>query len=187
MLQKLILLGPPGSGKGTQAKRLAEKFGYLHLSTGDLLREEVKNGTELGAQAKTIMEKGDLVPDDLIVAMIKSRLSATDDGVILDGFPRTVTQAESLDKMLADAGQGIDRALLVDVSDAEVTTRLLGRARIEGRADDTPEVISNRLGVYKQQTEPIVDYYSGKGLLTKVNGEQEIEKVFADLEAIVAG
>jgi adenylate kinase len=187
VLKKIVLLGPPGSGKGTQAKRLAEKFGYLHLSTGDMLREEVKKGTELGKQARAIMEKGELVPDNLIVAMIKSRLESSGDGVILDGFPRTVAQAEALDKMLNESGQAIDRSLLVDVSDEEVTQRLLGRAKIEGRSDDTPEVISNRLDVYKRQTEPIVSYYSDRNLLTRVNGEQEIDKVFADLKAIIAG
>jgi adenylate kinase len=187
VLRRIVLLGPPGSGKGTQAKRLAEKFGYLHLSTGDMLREEVKNGTELGRQAQAIMEKGELVPDNLIIAMIKARLGTTGDGIILDGFPRTVAQAEALDKMLTESGQAIDRSLLVDVSDEEVTQRLLGRAKIEGRSDDTPEVIANRLGVYKRQTEPIVNYYSGKSLLTRVNGEQEIAQVFADLEAIIAG
>jgi len=187
VLRKIILLGPPGSGKGTQAKRLAETFGFLHLSTGDMLREEVKNGTELGQRAKSIMEKGELVPDDLIVAMIRSRLGAGGDGIILDGFPRTVAQAEALSKMLAEAGQAIDRALLVDVSDKEVTQRLLGRAKIEGRSDDTPEVIANRLEVYKQQTEPIVKYYSDGDLLTRVNGEQEIEQVFADLKAVITG
>jgi len=187
VLKKIVLLGPPGSGKGTQAKRLAEKFGYLHLSTGDMLREEVKNGTELGRQAQAVMEKGELVPDALIIAMIKSRLDSTGDGVILDGFPRTVAQAEALDNMLTDNGQAIDRSLLVDVSDEEVTQRLLGRAKIEGRSDDTPDVIANRLGVYKRQTEPIVSYYSDKNLLTRVNGEQDIEQVFADLEAIIAG
>ncbi len=187
MLKKLILLGPPGSGKGTQAKRLAESFGYLHLSTGDMLREEVKKGSELGAKAKSIMEKGELVPDDLIVAMIKSRLTDGDSGVILDGFPRTVAQAEALDTMLTEAGEVIDRALLVDVSDEEVTKRLLGRAEIEGRADDTPDVIGNRLNVYKQQTEPIVDYYSKLSKLSRINGEQAIEQVFADLKAVVAG
>lgn len=187
MLDKIVLLGPPGSGKGTQAKKLAAKFGYLHLSTGDMLREEVKNDTTLGRQAKQLMESGDLVPDELIVAMIKVRLGATDDGVILDGFPRTVAQAEALDLMLAANDQRIDQALLVDVSDQEVTQRLIGRARIEGRADDTPEVIANRLAVYKKQTEPIVEYYSGKSLLTKVNGEQEIDEVLTELEAVITG
>ena len=135
MLDKIVLLGPPGSGKGTQAKRLAERFGFLHLSTGDMLREEVKENTELGRQAKGVMEKGELVSDELIVAMIKSRLESSGDGVILDGFPRTVTQAEALDRMLTGMSQAIDRALLIHVGDEEVTQRLLGRARIEGRAD----------------------------------------------------
>ncbi len=187
MLKKIILLGPPGSGKGTQAKRLAESFGYLHLSTGDMLRDEVKKGSQLGQKAKAIMEKGELVPDTLIVAMIKSRLAVDNGGVILDGFPRTVAQAEALDAMLTEAGETIDRALLVDVSDGEVTKRLLGRAEIEGRADDTPNVIANRLNVYKQQTEPIVDYYSKLSKLTRINGEQVIEQVFADLKAVVRG
>ena len=187
MLKKIVLLGPPGSGKGTQAKRLAESFGFLHLSTGDMLREEVKKGSDLGQKAKSIMEKGELVPDDLIVAMIKSRISAGNGGIILDGFPRTVAQAEALDAMLTEAGEAIDRTLLVEVSDEEVTKRLLGRAEIEGRVDDTLEVISNRLAVYKRQTEPIVNYYSNVGKLTRINGGQTIEQVFADLKAVVAG
>ncbi len=187
MLDKIVLLGPPGSGKGTQAKRLAKEFGYTHLSTGDMLREEVNAGSDLGMKAKSIMEKGELVPDDLIVSMIRKRLEATSDGVILDGFPRTTAQAEALDAMLSDAGTAIDRAILVDVSDNEVMQRLLGRAKIEGRSDDTPEVISNRLDVYKQQTEPIVNYYSNANKLSRVNGEQDIDNVFADLKAVVAG
>lgn len=185
MLKKIVLLGPPGSGKGTQARRLAETLGFLHLSTGDMLREEVKQNTELGGKAKRIMEKGDLAPDDLIAAMIESRLGPAGDGFILDGFPRTVAQAEALDKMLSDAGQAIDRAFLVDVSDEEVVQRLLGRARIEGRSDDTLAVITNRLEVYKRQTEPIVKYYSDGNVLTRINGEQQIEHVFADLEAAI--
>lgn len=187
MLRRVVMLGPPGSGKGTQAKRLAERFGYLHLSTGDMLRDEVKRMTTLGRKAKDIMERGELVPDELIVAMIQSRLSSANDGIILDGFPRTVAQADALERMLAGADEGIDRAILVDVSDAEVARRLVGRAEIEGRADDTPEVITNRLEVYKRQTEPIVTYYSTRGLLTRIDGERTIDRVFADLEAVVAG
>ena len=131
------------------------------------------------------MEKGELVPDELIVAMIRSRLANGQRGLILDGFPRTVAQAEALDAMLTESGTAIDRALLVDVSDAEVTKRLLGRAEIEDRADDTPKVIANRLDVYKRQTEPIVDYYSRSRKLTRINGEQAIERVFADLKAVI--
>jgi adenylate kinase len=186
MLRRIVMLGPPGSGKGTQAKRLAECFGYLHLSTGDMLRDEVRKATELGRKAKAIMERGELVPDTLIVEMIQSRLSSANDGVILDGFPRTAAQADALDHMLAGAGHRIDRAVLVDVSDGEVTRRLFGRAKIEGRSDDTPEIIARRLEVYKRQTEPIVDYYSTRGLLTRINGEQTVDGVFADLEAVVA-
>ena len=185
LLKKIILLGPPGSGKGTQAKRLAESFGFMHLSTGDMLREEVRKGSKLGRQARNVMEKGELVPDELIVAMIRSRLANGQRGLILDGFPRTVAQAEALDAMLTESGTAIDRALLVDVSDAEVTKRLLGRAEIEDRADDTPKVIANRLDVYKRQTEPIVDYYSRSRKLTRINGEQAIERVFADLKAVI--
>ncbi len=205
-----IFLGPPGSGKGTQARRICEELNILHLSTGDVLREAVKNGTDLGSKAKTFMEAGELVPDSIIVGMIEQKLQRgeLDNGFILDGFPRTVPQAQALKEMFANNNKKIDKAILLDVSDEEVIKRLSGRfycptcnagynypARMpkqEGicdndgtvlmrRADDEEDVVRNRLNVYKKQTEPIVDFYRHESLLTEVDGEGDIEGIFQEL------
>jgi len=181
----LIFLGPPGSGKGTQAKRIAKKLDLLHLSTGDLLREAVKNGTELGKKAKTYMEAGELVPDDLIVGIIEEKVASgeLDNGYILDGFPRTVPQAEALRDMLKKNESGLDKAILIDVSDEEVVNRLSTRAKIEGRADDADvSVVRNRLDVYKKQTQPIIDFYGKESILKKVDGEGDIDDITSRLQ-----
>ncbi|MBD3331702.1 adenylate kinase [candidate division GN15 bacterium] len=176
----LVFLGPPGSGKGTQAKKLAEKLGYVHLSTGDVLRQAVADGTELGKKADGYMKAGELVPDDLIIGLIEEQVSAgkLKNGFILDGFPRTIPQAESLRDMLKKYQVSLDKAVLLDVGEDEIMKRLLNRAKIEGRPDDTEDVIKNRIEVYKQQTAPIVEFYKGESILQTVRGEDTPENVF---------
>ena len=178
---KVVFLGPPGAGKGTQAVRLAEKYKVPHISTGDILRAAVKEGTELGKLAKSYMDKGELVPDDVIIGIIKERLSQADvkeKGFILDGFPRTLAQAESLDAMLEELKMPLDKVIYLNVNDEEIVKRLLAR----GRADDTEEVIRNRLEVYRKQTAPLIDYYSTKGLLVEINGIGDIEEITRNIE-----
>lgn len=180
------MLGPPGSGKGTQAKRLAAAYGAEHLSTGDMLRTEVASGTGVGLAARVLMDRGDLVPDDLILKMIAGRLESlgNDAGFILDGFPRTEAQAVALDLTLDSIGRTVDRVVLVRVGDAEIKSRLAGRARSEGRTDDTGEVIDRRLDVYRRQTEPLIAYYRRKGQLAEVEGEQPIDAVYSELKKL---
>jgi adenylate kinase len=176
----LLIFGPPGSGKGTQAVRLAEKLKITHLSTGDMLREAVKNETELGKQAKSFMEKGELVPDSLIVGMIEEKVAHGDlaSGFILDGFPRTIPQAESLDTMLSQHDMSLDKMILLDVGDDEIVNRLNKRAEIEGRSDDNEATVRNRLDVYKKQTSPIRDHYQKESIVTQINGEDTPDGVF---------
>ena len=183
-----ILLGPPGSGKGTQAARLAEKHQAAHLSTGDMLRAEVAAGTPLGRTAAVYMERGNLVPDGFILEMLRERLQELDNGgdFILDGFPRTEAQAEELDRTLSAMGLEIERAVLVDVSDEEIWKRLSRRAHIEGRLDDADAVIARRLEVYRRHAAPLIAFYERQGVLTRLNGERDIETVFADLERLCA-
>jgi len=178
---KVVFLGPPGAGKGTQALRIAEKFGVPHISTGDILRAAVKEGTELGKLAKSYMDRGELVPDEVIIGIIKERLSQPDvkeRGFILDGFPRTLKQAEALDQMLKELNMPLDKVIYLNVDDEEIVKRLLAR----GRADDTEEVIRNRLKVYREQTAPLIDYYQAKGLLVEIYGVGEIEKITKKIE-----
>lgn len=182
----MVFLGPPGSGKGTQAIRLAKELKIVHLSTGDVLREAVKQGTELGKQAEGYMTRGELVPDDLIVGLIEAKIAAGElkSGFILDGFPRTMPQAESLTKMFDKNQIALDKAILLKVGDSEIMSRLKGRAAKEGRADDTEDVIKNRLEVYRQQTQPIEDYYRTRSILVEVQGEDTMDNVYqAVLEA----
>jgi adenylate kinase len=176
----LIFLGPPGSGKGTQAVRVAEKLGIVHLSTGDMLREAVKNGTALGRQAESYMKKGELVPDELIVGLIESKITSgdLDGGFILDGFPRTIPQAEQLKDMFDNNSIKTDKAILLKVSDDVIVERIKGRAAQEGRADDTEEVVRNRLAVYTRQTKPIEDFYRAESVLAEVPGEDTPDGVF---------
>lgn len=177
----LIFLGPPGSGKGTQAVRLAEEKSLVHLSTGDVLRAAVKAGTELGKKAEGFMTRGELVPDDLIISLIEEKIAAGDlkNGFILDGFPRTVPQAKSLDEMFKKNRITLDKAILLEVGDAEILKRIKGRAEKEGRADDTEEVIMNRLEVYRKQTQPIEDRYREQSVLVTIPGENTPDNIFA--------
>jgi adenylate kinase len=180
----LLLLGPQGSGKGTQAKRLAETYGIPHVSTGDMFRLAMLAGTPLGLEIKPIYDRGDLVPDDLTVALIRERLAEPDAaaGFVLDGFPRNLQQAEALDAMLADIGLALDAILFFELDDETATTRALGRAHEEGRADDTPEGIARRLALYHEVTEPVVEYYRVTGKLVPVHAERSVEAVYAEIE-----
>ena len=179
----LILLGPPGAGKGTQAKRLAERVGAAHVASGDLFRDNLGRGTPLGFQAKEYMERGALVPDEVTVSMVLERCAAPDaqGGVVLDGFPRNQAQAEALDRAFTAAGSAVDRAVVIECGHEVVKARLAGRALAEGRADDTPEVIEERLRTYERQTAPLAAYYEAQGKLRRVDGDQAIDAVTEDL------
>lgn len=211
---KIIMLGAPGAGKGTQAKKLAEKYDIPHISTGDIFRANIKNATELGLKAKGYMDKGLLVPDELVVDLVADRIQKDDctKGFVLDGFPRTIPQAESLDKALVSMGQKMDYAVDVDVPDEVIVTRMSGRracvacggtyhlkyipTKVEGicdacggelilRSDDEPSTVLKRLGVYHEQTQPLIDYYTNVGILRSVDGTQDIEVIFNQIIAIV--
>ncbi len=178
---KVVFLGPPGAGKGTQAVRITEKYNVPHISTGDILRAAVREGTELGKVAKEYMDKGELVPDEIIIGIIRERLSQEDvkrNGFLLDGFPRTLPQAEALDKLLEELGMPLDKVIYLNVDDEEIVKRLLAR----GRVDDTEEIIRNRLRVYREQTAPLIDYYTAKGLLVEINGVGDINEITKKIE-----
>lgn len=183
----IILLGPPGAGKGTQAERLVDERGMLQLSTGDMLRAAVAGGTEVGKRAKAIMDRGDLVPDEVVVQIISDRLDADDatSGVILDGFPRTVAQAEALDAMLAEKGLTLAAVIELQVDEAALIARIEKRAAetCGARADDNVETLKNRLQVYRDQTAPIIPYYRDKGALKSVDGMAPIDVVAASIAA----
>jgi len=179
-----LIFGPPGSGKGTQSVRLAEKFNLLHLSTGDMLRAEITAGTELGKKMSLIMSKGELVPDAVVIEMIAHKIdnSKGSAGFLFDGFPRTVAQTVSLEKMLNERGMKIDQMLVLDVDHDELVKRLIARAELSGRPDDKdPAVIENRIDVYKEKTEPIINYCNQKGLYQAVNGMGTIDDIFKRL------
>jgi adenylate kinase len=184
---RIIFLGAPGAGKGTQAKVLADSQGIPHISTGDILRSAVANQTPLGVQAKSYMDAGDLVPDKLVIDLIRERLQESDaqTGWILDGFPRNVEQAGFLDCLLGEMGQDCDHTINLDVPDDVVVSRLVQRGVESGRSDDNEETIRRRLEVYREKTEPLINYYTEQGKLTTVNGDQEMEAVTGDLQAIV--
>ena len=180
----LLLFGPQGAGKGTQAKRISEAYEIPHISTGDMFRAAMQEGTELGLRIKPIYDRGDLVPDDLTVALIRARLAEPDAaaGFVLDGFPRNLHQAEALDAMLAEIDRNLDAILFFDLDDVTATERALGRAREEGRGDDTPDAIAHRLAVYHEQTEPVVEHYRVTGKLVPLHAERPIDTVWAEIE-----
>ena len=211
---KIIMLGAPGAGKGTQAKRIAEKYHIPHISTGDIFRANIKEGTELGKKAKNYMDQGLLVPDELVVDLVADRIQKDDckDGFILDGFPRTIPQAESLDAALAKMGETMDYAIDVDVPDEDIVTRMGGRRACVGcgatyhvqfnptkqegicdscgeqlilRDDDKPETVQKRLDVYHEQTQPLIEYYSKAGILKTVDGTLKMDDVFAAIASIL--
>ena len=181
----LLVLGPQGSGKGTQAKRIAEDRGIPHVSTGDMFRAAIAEGTELGRKVEPILTRGDLVPDELTIELIRERLSQPDarDGFVLDGFPRNVVQAEALDSMLREIGRSLDAVLFFDLSDELALERILGRARAEGRDDDTPDVVARRLSIYHEQTEPVAEVYRARGILVPLHAERSIGDVAAEIAA----
>ena len=211
---KIIMLGAPGAGKGTQAKLIADKYNVPHISTGDIFRANIKNGTELGLEAKTYMDKGQLVPDELTVKILLDRVAQADckNGYVLDGFPRTIPQAEVLEKELSKLGDKIDYAIDVDVPDENIIERMSGRRAClacgatyhivhippenEGicdrcgsnlvlRDDDKPETVKNRLSVYHEQTQPLIDFYTKRGVLKRVNGTIDMKDVFAAIVSIL--
>lgn len=211
---KIVMLGAPGAGKGTQAKKIAAKYAVPHISTGDIFRANIKEGTELGLKAKQYMDQGLLVPDEVTIGMLLDRIHQADcnGGFILDGFPRTIPQAESLTRALAETGEAIDFAIDVDVPDANIVNRMGGRraclkcgatyhvefaapktenicdvcgAELVLRDDDKPETVQKRLAVYHEQTQPLIDYYKGKGVLHSVDGTQPMDAVFASITEIL--
>lgn len=212
----IVLMGLPGAGKGTQAEKIVEKYAIPHISTGDMFRAAIKEGTELGLKAKAFMDEGKLVPDEVTIGIVRERLSQADceKGFLLDGFPRTVPQAEALDGILEELGRPIEHTINIDVQKDELVARLSGRRickvcgasyhlvfnppaeegkcdkdgeELYTRADDNPETVENRLTVNMNQAQPLLDFYQAKGVLTNIDGQQDIDKVFADLDALLQG
>ncbi|MTD32248.1 adenylate kinase [Planomicrobium sp. YIM 101495] len=212
----IVLMGLPGAGKGTQADRIVEKYDIPHISTGDMFRAAIKDGTELGLKAKSFMDNGALVPDEVTIGIVRERLSKEDckEGFLLDGFPRTVPQAEALESLLADLGKGIEHVVNIQVEQDELIARLTGRwicrecgtayhtvfnppqvaglcdkdgTELYQREDDKPETVTKRLEVNMKQTQPLLDFYESKSVLTNINGQQDIQQVFADIDALLKG
>jgi adenylate kinase len=215
-MMNLVLMGLPGAGKGTQAEKIVEKYGIPHISTGDMFRAAIKEGTELGLQAKSYMDRGDLVPDEVTIGIVRERLSKEDcqKGFLLDGFPRTVAQAEALETILAELNRSIHYVINIDVDKDILMERLTGRrickecgatyhlvfnppsqpgvcdkcgGELYQRADDNEETVANRLEVNLKQTKPLLDFYQAKGYLRNINGQQEIDKVFEDISELLGG
>lgn len=180
----ILLLGPQGSGKGTQAKRISDEYGLAHIATGDMLRSAIAAGTPLGRRVQPIVDAGELVPDDLMIELIRERLGEEDaqEGFILDGFPRTMVQAEALDAMLRDIGRDLDVVFELQIPDEACVERLLKRAAEEGRVDDTPEVIATRLKRYHEETEPLIEHYRATGNLVGIHADRPINEVFAEIQ-----
>jgi adenylate kinase len=183
----ILLLGPQGSGKGTQAKLIADEYGLAHVGTGDMLREAIAAGSDLGRRVRPIVESGQLVPDGLMIELIRERLARPDaaEGFVLDGFPRTMAQAEALDEMLREIGRELDIVFELQVSELVSIERLLKRAEDEGRTDDTPEAIRTRLELYRENTEPLVEYYRTRGILVGIPAERPIPEVFAEIQRVL--
>ena len=184
----LVLFGPPGAGKGTQANLLIEKYNLVHLSTGDILRSEIAAGTSLGLKAKSLMDRGDLVPDELVIGMISSKLdnNTSANGFIFDGFPRTTAQAEALDNMLAEKGSTIAGMLSLKVKDEELIRRLLSRGKDSGRADDQEEsIIANRINEYNTKTAPLKEYYSAQNKLSEIEGIGSVDEIASKLNEVI--
>jgi adenylate kinase len=175
-----ILFGPPGSGKGTQSIKIAEKYNFAHISTGDIFRKNIKEKTPLGIKVQAIIEKGELVPDELLIEILENAMDQYSgiDGFVFDGFPRTLQQADDLTEILHKRNEKVSLVLALEVNDDEIIDRLLKRAEKEGRKDDTRDVIENRIGVYNSQTQPLIDYYSQRDLFTSVNGIGSINEIF---------
>jgi adenylate kinase len=184
----VVFFGPPGSGKGTQASSLAERAGIPQLSTGDMLRRAVVEGSPLGKQAKAIMDRGELLPDEIIIGLMKDRIAAPDcrDGFILDGFPRTIAQAEALEKLFRESGRKVDAVLNLRVDEREVTERMSGRAAAEGRSDDKPQTIRERLRVYREKTEPLISWFEKRGLLVHIDGTGSVDEVSRRIDESLA-
>jgi len=185
---RIVLLGPPGSGKGTQAALLVKLLGVPHISTGALLRDAAYRGTELGLKAKALSDKGELVPDSDMAGILEERLSQQDvvNGFILDGYPRNLTQAETLTAVLDRLKLPVEEAILIDIDAEQIIQRIAKRAQKEGRTDDTEETVRNRLRVYTEQTEPVADYYKERGLLTRVLGDGTVDEIFQRIRSILS-
>lgn len=181
----VLILGAPGSGKGTQGKILTERLGLVKITTGDILRAAVRAGTPLGLEAKKFMDAGKLVPDTLILDLIRSEVDRAKDGAVFDGFPRTAAQAELVDRTLAERGQRLSHVLLLDVPEEELVRRMHGRAMQEGRSDDTPAAIKTRLQVYQQDTAPLIAHYAQRGVVHRVPGTGTVEEIAGEVKRIV--
>ena len=189
MALDVVILGPPGAGKGTQGKLIAADAGIPHINTGDMFRAEIVAGTELGERVNVVLDNGDLVPDEVTIEVVRARLDQDDTagGFVLDGFPRTLAQAEALDGLLVEIDRGeLSVVLNFSVTDQIAVERLLGRAEVEGRSDDTPDKIQHRLDVYHEKSEPLVGHYRRKGLLVDVHADRPVDEVFAEVQRVLA-
>ena len=187
-MKNIVIFGAPGSGKGTQSDLLIKKYGFGHISTGDVLRNEIKNGTELGKTAKGYIDNGQLIPDELMVSILTSvydGFGADHAGVIFDGFPRTIAQAEALKAMLAERGHAVAAMIELDVPEAELMKRLIKRGQESGRSDDNEETIKKRLDVYHNQTSPLIDWYEKEGIHNHIDGLGELDRIFKDICEVV--